>query len=58
MVTAKEKSILGRCTEQVYLPYIRNGYKGTPPTLQDFYQMCIRDRGSRDGRACGNHRFS
>ena len=28
MVTAKEKSILGRCTEQVYLPYIRNGYKG------------------------------
>ena len=22
MVTAKEKSILGRCTEQVYLPYI------------------------------------
>ncbi len=36
MVTAKEKSILGRCTEQVYLPYIRNGYKGTPPTLQDF----------------------
>lgn len=29
MVTAKEKSILGRCTEQVYLPYIRNGYKGT-----------------------------
>ena len=39
MVTAKEKSILGRCTEQVYLPYIRNGYKGTPPTLQDFYRL-------------------
>ena len=39
MVTAKEKSILGRCTEQVYLPYIRNGYKGTPPTLKDFYRL-------------------
>ena len=39
MVTAKEKSILGHCTEQVYLPYIRNGYKGTPPTLQDFYRL-------------------
>ena len=39
MVTAKEKSILGRCTEQVYLPYIRNGYQGTPPTLQDFYRL-------------------
>jgi len=35
MVTAKEKSILGRCTEQVYLPYISNGYQGTPPTLKD-----------------------
>ena len=22
-----------------YLPYIRNGYKGTPPTLQDFYRL-------------------
>ena len=26
-VTAKEKSILGRCTELVYQPYIRNGYQ-------------------------------
>ena len=45
MVTAKEKSILGRCTEQVYLPYIRNGYQGTPPTLQDFYRL-LQDRKS------------
>ena len=29
-VSAKEKSILGRCTELVYQPYIRNGYQGTP----------------------------
>ena len=38
-VTAKEKSILGRCTELVYQPYIRNGYQGTPPTLRDFYKL-------------------
>lgn len=39
LVTAKEKSILGRCTEQVYMPYVRNGYKGTVPTLKDFYRL-------------------
>ncbi len=38
-VTAKEKSILGRCTELVYQPYIRNGYQGTLPTLRDFYRL-------------------
>ena len=38
-VSAKEKSILGRCTELVYQPYIRNGYQGTPPTLRDFYRL-------------------
>ena len=38
-VTAKEKSILGRCTELVYQPYIRNGYQGTPPTLRHFYRL-------------------
>ena len=39
LVTAKEKSILGRCTEQVYMPYVRNGYKGAMPTLKDFYRL-------------------
>ena len=39
LVTAKEKSILGRCTEQVYMPYVRNGYKGAVPTLKDFYGL-------------------
>ena len=39
LVTAKEKSILGRCTEQVYMPYVRNGYKGSVPTLKDFYRL-------------------
>ena len=41
MVTAKEKSILGRCTEQVYLPYIRNGYKGTRLRCRTF-TVCSR----------------
>ena len=39
LVTAKEKSILGRCTEQVYMPYVRNEYKGAMPTLKDFYRL-------------------
>ena len=39
LVTAKEKSILGRCTEQAYMPYVRNGYKGAVPTLKDFYRL-------------------
>ena len=36
LVTAKEKSILGRCTEQVYMPYVRNGYKGGGPHSERF----------------------
>ena len=36
---AKEKSILGRCTELVYLPYIKKGYTGPSPTLKDFYKL-------------------
>ena len=51
-VTAKEKSILGRCTELVYQPYIRNGYQGTPPTLRIFTacSRCSRSRKPRDWR--------
>jgi len=32
----KEKSIIDRCTASVYREYMQRGYKGTPPTLQDF----------------------
>ena len=39
IVTAKEKSILGRCTEMVYLPYLQRGCTGEPPTLKDLYRL-------------------
>ena len=34
-LSAKEKSIIDRCTAQVYREFIRNGYLGAAPTLQD-----------------------
>ena len=53
-LSAKEKSILDRCTADVYREYIRSGYKSEVPTLKDLYrqlmlqpeeeEMCIRDR--------------
>lgn len=33
---AKEKSLIDRCTANVYRYYQQGDYKGTPPTLQDF----------------------
>ncbi len=36
-LTAKEKSLIDRCTAQVYRDYIRNDYCGKVPTLQDFH---------------------
>jgi murein DD-endopeptidase MepM/ murein hydrolase activator NlpD len=38
-LTAAEKSILGRCTELLYKPYLDRGCTGTPPTLKDFYRL-------------------
>lgn len=35
---AKEKSIIDRCTARVYREYQQNGYRGEPPTLQDFHR--------------------
>lgn len=35
-LSAKEKSLIDRCTARVYQEYIRNGYQGAVPTLQDF----------------------
>ena len=34
-LSAMERSIVDRCVNKVYKPYIRGGYKGTPPTLND-----------------------
>ena len=37
-LSAKEKSILDRCTADVYREYIRGGYRGEVPTLKDLYR--------------------
>ena len=41
-LSAKEKSIIDRCTAQCYHAYIRGGYQGHVPTLQDFYAELLR----------------
>ena len=41
-LSAKEKSIIDRCTAQVYRAYIRGGYQGSAPTLQDFHAELLR----------------
>ena len=40
-LSAKEKSIIDRCTAQCYREYIRNGYHGDAPTLQDFHAALL-----------------
>lgn len=41
-LSAKEKSIIDRCTAQCYRDYIKSGYRGAPPTLQDFHAELLR----------------
>lgn len=41
-LSAKEKSIIDRCTAQCYHDYIRGGYRGKVPTLQDFHAGLLR----------------
>ena len=41
-LSAKEKSIIGRCTAGVYHDYIRSGYRGVAPTLKDFHAELLR----------------
>ena len=41
-LNAKEKSIIDRCTANVYREYITNGFTGTPPTLKEFRQELLR----------------
>ena len=41
-LNAKEKSIIDRCTANVYRNYIANDFKGTPPTLKEFRQELLR----------------
>lgn len=39
---AKQKSLIDRCTERVYFRYQQAGYRGTPPTLQDFREELLK----------------
>ncbi|MDL2236055.1 ATP-binding protein [Christensenellaceae bacterium OttesenSCG-928-L17] len=41
-LTAKEKSLIDRCTANVYREYISNNYAGEPPTLKDFHAELLR----------------
>ena len=41
-LTAKEKSIIDRCTAQCYREYIHGGYRDAVPTLQDFHAELLR----------------
>lgn len=40
-LSAKEKSILDRCTADVYRDYIRSGYREEVPTLKDLYRALM-----------------
>ncbi|MDD4494630.1 MAG: ATP-binding protein [Eubacteriales bacterium] len=39
---AKQKSLIDRCTVNVYKDYIQSGYAGRTPTLQDFREELLR----------------
>lgn len=39
---AKEKSLIDRCTANVYRTYLQNNYKGEPPTLQHFHAELLK----------------
>ena len=41
-VSAREKSILDRCTYDVYREYMANNYEGQPPTLKELYHSLLR----------------
>lgn len=41
-LSAKEKSIIDRCTAQCYHGYIQGGYQGSVPTLRDFHAELLR----------------
>jgi type IV secretory pathway VirB4 component len=39
---AKQKSLIDRCTANVYKDYMQRGYKGKVPTLQDFKEDLLK----------------
>lgn len=38
---AQERSILGRCVNEVYQDYLQRGFTGEPPTLKDLYAVLL-----------------
>ncbi|MBQ6425438.1 MAG: DUF87 domain-containing protein [Clostridia bacterium] len=40
-ISAKEKSLIDRCTSLVYRPYLMSGFRGAPPTLKDFHAQLL-----------------
>jgi type IV secretory pathway VirB4 component len=41
-LSAKEKSLIDRCTANVYRDHVNGGFKGDPPTLQDFHAELMK----------------
>ena len=41
-LSAKEKSLIDRCTQIVYRPFIRRGCTGKVPTLKDFHKELLK----------------
>ena len=57
-LSAKEKSILDRCTADVYRDYIRSGYQSEAPTLKDLYrQLMLQPEEEARGLALSSELF-
>lgn len=57
-LSPKEKSILDRCTADVYRDYIRSGYKSEVPTLKDLYrQLMLQPEEEARGLALSSELF-
>lgn len=57
-LSAKEKSILDRCTADVYRDYIADGYTGATPTLKDLYrQLMLQPEEEARGLALSSELF-
>lgn len=57
-LSAREKSILDRCTADVYREYIRSGYQSEVPTLKDLYrQLMLQPEEEARGLALSSELF-
>ena len=54
----RKKSILDRCTADVYRDYMRGGYRGEVPTLKDLYrQLMLQPEEESRGLALSSELF-